>query len=234
MIRKLIKFFGIIIIGVLILTLYLRYNTDYFQIQEKINGIYLNERFGYEITCEEPWYVWPYYSREMAVAGQTRDSSVEELGKCVKDKKCGAKLESQLQGFKQKWTVGNSDIIFLTDSSLGDLNQFFDWNNRIKVTDLPVGHWIKVFPTSLDPDLKKERLEGRIKIKTIALKNGLDVQQIDSRTLDGTLSILVPHNFDSKLDSEEQAKSLNFITDAESGSDSEKAFYEIVNSLSFH
>jgi len=38
MIKKLIKFFGAIILGVLILTLHLRYNTDYFQIQEKING----------------------------------------------------------------------------------------------------------------------------------------------------------------------------------------------------
>lgn len=171
----------------------------------------------------------------MAAVGQTRDTSTEELEKCIKDKECGKKLELQLQSFKQKWTVENSEIIFLTDSSQKELDQFIEWGGQIKATDLPKGRWIQIFPMSLEPDLKKERLDGRIKTKTITLQNGLRVQQIDSRLLNGgRLSILVSHNFDAKLDSGEQAKSLNFITDAEPSSDSEKAFYEVINSLSFN
>lgn len=67
----------------------------------------------------------------------------------------------------------------------------------------------------------------------VILQNGLKVQQTDTILTDRILFILVPHNFDAKLDSGKQAKSLNFLTDAEVGSDSEKAFYEVVNSSSF-
>ncbi len=227
MIKELIKFFGAIVIGVLILAL-LQYKTGYFQtnqevdqiqIQEKINGTYINERFNYKIACNEPWYIWPYFSREMAVVGQTK------LWKLV--------------GFRQKWTVENSEIIFLTDSDQEDLNKFFDKDGLINITDLPVGHWIKVFPMDIDPDLEKstlkERESSRIEVKTITLQNGLKARQMDT-TLAGrrTLSVLVPHNFGVELSSGEQVKSLNFITDAEPDSDSEKAFYEVVNSLSFN
>lgn len=227
MIKELIKFFGAIIIGVLILVL-LQYKTGYFQtdqkvdqikIQEKFNGIYINERFNYKVACNDPWYVWPYYSREMAVVGQTK------LWKLI--------------SFRQKWTVESSEIIFLTNSSQEGLDQFFDEDGSIAVVDLPVGHWMQIFPIDIDPDLEKnilkEKESSRIEVKTITLQNGLNVQKVDTRTLpSGTLSILVPHNFDAKLDSGKQAMSLNFVTDAEPDSDSEKAFYEVVNSLSFN
>jgi len=174
----------------------------------------------------------------MAVVGLTKNTSIEELEECTRDKKCNEKLESRLQSFKQEWTVENSEIVFLTDSRPEDLDQFLDYGNRIKVTDIPVGHWIQIFPIDIDPDLEKKELKekesSRIEVKIITLQNGLNVQQVDTRTLpSGTLSILVPHNFDAKLDSGKQAMSLNFVTDAEPGSDSEKAFYEIINSLSF-
>ena len=219
MIRKLINIFGIIILFVALGALYVQYinyspNQEIIQIQEKINSTYFNERFGYEITCEDSWYVWPYYSREIAV--------VKQAG---------------LQSFKQKWTIKNSEILFLTDLSQEDTDQFFDEDGRINLADLPKGHWMQIFPIDIDPDLEKESLKekgsSRIEVKTITLQNGLKAQQTDTTLIDRTLSILVPHNFDSKLDSGEQAKSLNFITDAEAGSESEKAFYEIVNSLSF-
>jgi len=248
--KKITNLLGIIILFVLLGILYVQYinyspnqkidqKTNQVQIQEKISGAYSNGRFGYEITCEEPWYIWPYFSLEMVAVGQTRDSSLVELEKCIKDKSCGEKLESQLQNFKQEWTVENSDIIFLTDSNQEDQNKFFDEDGRIDLADLPTGRWIQIFPTNIYPDLEKESLKEknslRIETKTITLQNGLRAQQVDSRTLNGgRLIVIVPYNFDSKLDSGEQAKSLNFITDAEAGSDSEKAFYEIVNSLSFY
>ena len=226
MIKKLIIFFGTIILLVVFGMLYLHY-TDYFpdqevnqiQIQEKINDTYINERFGYEIACNEPWYIWPYFSREMAVVGQTK------LWKSI--------------SFRQKWTVGNSEIIFLTNSSREELDQFFDEDGLINITDLPVGHWIKVFPMDIDPDLEKnilkEKESSRIEVKTISFQGGFRARQMDTMLAGRrTLSVLVPRNFNVELDSGKQAKSLNFVTDAQVGSDSEKAFYEIVNSLSFH
>ncbi|MCK5475148.1 MAG: hypothetical protein KAI71_01015 [Candidatus Pacebacteria bacterium] len=226
MIKELVKFFVAIIIGVLILIL-LQYKTGYFQtnqevdqiqIQEKVSGTYFNERFGYEIACNDPWYIWPYYSREMAVVRQTK------LWKLI--------------SFRQKWTVESSEIIFLNNSSQEELDQFFDEDGSIAAVDLPVGHWIQIFPIDIDPDLKKESLKekgsSRIEVKPMILQSGLKAQQVDTRSLTGgTLSVLVPHNFDAKLDSGKQAMSLNFVTDAEVNSDSEKAFYEIINSLSF-
>jgi len=145
----------------------------------------------------------------------------------------------KLISFRQKWTVESSEIIFLTNSSQEGLDQFFDEDDSIAVVDLPVGHWMQIFPIDIDPDLEKnilkEKESSRIEVKTITLQNGLNVQQVDTRTLpSGTLSILVPHNFDAKLDSGKQAMSLNFVTDAEPDSDSEKAFYEVVSSLSFN
>ena len=226
MIKKLINIiFGIIILFVIFGVLYLHYvnyspgqEENQIQIQEKINGTYINERFGYKITCNDPWYVWPYYSREMAVVEQVK------LWK--------------LLSFKQEWTVENSEIIFLTDSDQEDLDKFFDKDGLINIADLPVGHWIKVFPMDIDPNLEKNTLRkkgtSRIEVKTITLQNDLKARQMDT-TLSGrrTLSVLVPYNFGIELNSGEQAKSLNFITDAEPNSNSEKAFYGIVNSLSF-
>lgn len=228
--KKLVYFFGIIFFIILLGVFYAQY-INYFpnqeidqkinqrinqvQVQEKIKDAYLNERFGYEITCEDPWYIWPYYSLEMAVVKQTRS-----------------------QSFKQKWTVENSEILFLTDLSQEDTKQFFDEDGRINIADLPVGHWMQIFPIDIDPDLEKKSLKekglSRIEVKTITLQNGLKAQQTDTILTGRILSILVPHNFNSKLDSGEQAKSLNFITDAEAGSDSEKAFYKIINSLNFY
>ncbi|MEA1936534.1 MAG: hypothetical protein U9N04_00255 [Patescibacteria group bacterium] len=225
MIKKIIILFGVIVLFAIFGMLYLHY-INYFpdqevsqiQIQEKINGTYVNERFGYKIICNDSWYVWPYFSREMAVVGQI-------------------KLWKSLS-FRKEWTVENSEIIFLTDSDQEDLDQFFDEGGLIDITNLPVGHWIQVFPTDIDPDLNKDTLKekesSRIEVKTIALQNGIRAQQMDI-TLAGrrTLSVLVPYNFNVELDSGEQAKSLNFVTDAKAGSDSEKAFYEVINSLSF-
>lgn len=250
MIKKLINFLGTIIILIVLLVMLgwrdsnLRY-ASYFQTdlnaeKQQINtaSSYFNSRFNYEIRYKDPWRIKSNYSLEMAMMKLTEEFSLRELEKCIRFNECKEELEIKLQNFRREWKEDKSEIIILTDlCERGRIDQaFIDFGfKKDSMMNLPKGCWIQIFPTGIDSDLEKERLEGRIKLKIITLQNGLKAQQQDSRALDGgRVNVLVPYNFDAKLDSGEQAKSLNFITDAEAGSDSEKTFYEIVNFLSFN
>jgi hypothetical protein len=222
---------------------------DIEQNEVEISNIYQNKKHDYELKYKKPWRAARLLSKEWAVSSiklQLKMSN-EEYYNCIAEHtpekidtitECLEILEPQLQEFRRNWMLNNSDVMLLTDLNEQYENDFVDKvRAREKVlTDYPDGHWVRINVGGVQVVFGRDSSKF-IKFEDIILQNSLKVQQMDSRVIKndeivgGELTIMIPIKSDAAMSTGGEVTTLSILTNAAPDSQTEKSFYEIVESL---
>ncbi|MFZ0943225.1 MAG: hypothetical protein WB930_12650 [Syntrophobacteraceae bacterium] len=207
---------------------------------------YVNELLKYEITYSSKWHISDELSKQALItknvlaSAQSKcdiGSDLSDTNAKIIDSKLGdclkvhPEIQQQIEEILRDYDIKNSEIAILTALDSKSEDEFLNnvKNSTTTIEDLPGG--IEIYPSDINTYPAKEATSGNLKIKFMEPIDDSKVFSIDTRSM-GEGGSLVINVLNSKS-TNANYKSLTFRCNCDPGTDSEKAFYDIVSSLKF-
>jgi hypothetical protein len=228
-----------------------------------IDNKFINRLLGYEITVKNPWrlaaelsYSYALQKRSMVFANQndckimdfedipSNTQTKSAFQECIKEH---PQIKKDIEDFHNNWKIENSEYVALTDLSQKQETDFINSTRGTDKTilDFPAKNAIQIYPDSSNGKsfLSCEIASSKIMREYINLPDGTKACKIDTRNasftktntiIDRFIMVIVPHKISYEINKFPVfTDGLIFTVGADHGSELEKTFFDVVNSLNF-